>query len=160
MRMAAAKLQIMELLGWSEEQYNHYQWEQGRKYIEVYLPEPGAAKAVRKTREYWNWWKLNWYRRDRAIMDSMQTIEVGEKEFVQNVYVREGQINTLLYKAQPITVAEMEADYREIHDGETLAKAENTFGEILSRSFCNVLAPAIGNLEYSEEPNGGTDEPA
>ena len=62
----AIKADILQLLGWDEERYCFFQYEQGLEYLYEYLKT--QAHVLEGSRIFWNWWKNQWTLRDQELL--------------------------------------------------------------------------------------------
>ena len=64
-----AKHRVMDLLGWTEEQYCMMQYNSGLYYLVLYLKEhKESIRMLEGSRLFWNWWKAKWYQRDMQFI--------------------------------------------------------------------------------------------
>lgn len=62
---------ICQAVGWSEYQYNEYQYETGTQYLAIRMPLESRARAVAYTRIFWIWWMRMWELTDRKFIEQL-----------------------------------------------------------------------------------------
>ena len=130
-RMTGSMLIVMALLEWTQEQYCGFQYESGVIYLRHYLngSEPDI-EIMERSDLFWGWWKLEWYKREGELLDSL----FASKHFG---------------KMKPYHFRE---SYRIINDAKGLADINSPYGKILCQSLCDVLIPQLNRLY---KPIGG-----
>jgi len=81
--LAAVKLQVQNLLGWTDEQYATFQYETGVAYIRRMSDLPlhdALLESILAQKELWSWWRLHWMRRDRHFMEMSSVLFKHEYE--------------------------------------------------------------------------------
>ncbi|WP_346236121.1 hypothetical protein ABDK00_017060 [Niabella insulamsoli] len=62
--------QICQLLGWTDEEYSQYIYENGLQYLRQLLPEaPQLAAKLESSRMFWNWFKRMFNEMDALLVD-------------------------------------------------------------------------------------------
>lgn len=111
---------ICSMLQWSDEQYCAYMEKCGREYLQLYIPrDPQRIDELLATREYWAWWRTNWYQRD---MQFAAGILGGDLELLQLMY-------------------------QELHDPRTLARALYPNGVVLEAGYANMIQRVIDSKQ-------------
>ncbi|MES1223353.1 MAG: hypothetical protein ABUT20_48105, partial [Bacteroidota bacterium] len=66
---ADTKTRIMRLLQWNELQYAEFQFAQGLKYLDRYIPGDAAGiEMLQRNKLFWSWWKNHWMQRDNQFI--------------------------------------------------------------------------------------------
>ncbi|MEQ8547603.1 MAG: hypothetical protein RIC03_06820 [Cyclobacteriaceae bacterium] len=87
-QMSQTKLQIQNILQWTDQQYADFQYEQGVIYIQELCGAPDAvsmADHLIRHSEIWSWWRLMWYKRDLTFLEESTTLFRGE----HSIYYKE-----------------------------------------------------------------------
>jgi hypothetical protein len=92
---------ICKILGWSEEEHAWYIYESGNKYLDILFDGHPAAKTVlEKRKEFWNWWKNLWAKRDESIVENLE-FEGVAKHLCQTYYGMVHDANMLACEIAP-----------------------------------------------------------
>lgn len=97
--MAIQKMEVSNLLGWTDMQYAEFQEEMGIEYIKTELTPknppvsplgrgeshrneevPSLAMELVKFKEFWSWWRLQWMRRDEEFLEMSTSLFPTEYE--------------------------------------------------------------------------------
>ena len=89
--MAIQKMEVSNLLGWTDMQYAEFQEEMGIEYIKTELTpktlpqaqgdtSPSLAMELVKFKEFWSWWRLQWMRRDEEFLEMSTSLFPTEYE--------------------------------------------------------------------------------
>lgn len=86
--MEAARLQVIEAIEWDELAYAGTKWGYGLAYLKQVFPDPQDWMPLERSRAFWGWWKLQWYRREQTWLDHYRAnpdhapfATVGERGF-------------------------------------------------------------------------------
>lgn len=61
---------VLTLLGWSEEQYAQFKYENGLKYLSMYMNGlHDMIRAAESDKMFWNWWRNCWDLRDQVFIE-------------------------------------------------------------------------------------------
>jgi hypothetical protein len=95
--------QVLNLLKWEEEEYNHNRYELGCQYLAVYFgKDQQAIDALSKRTEYWNWWNSMWNVRDEVFAESVtDTMQYGH---ILRMYNELHNVNQLVQEIGPPSV--------------------------------------------------------
>jgi hypothetical protein len=67
--MQSTKKTVMQLLGWSDQEYAEHQYKAGCNYLQAYIPkDPQGIDMLVKSKTYWNWWRNQWHQRDLQFL--------------------------------------------------------------------------------------------
>ena len=83
LRMAinSTQLQVIKQLGWSEQQFAAFQWQQGQAYLHhEFGRQCPMLPSLMQMKEYWSWWRLHWVSRDQDFLDLSSLLFPHEKE--------------------------------------------------------------------------------
>ena len=70
---------ILQLLDWTEEEFSHFMFETGLAYLQAYFGTDIQAIDIVKTRkEFWTWFKNQWYYRDQSFVETFDCSESPE----------------------------------------------------------------------------------
>lgn len=65
---------ILQLLKWTEDEYNDLVLETGIAYLKGMAPEyPQVVKQIASSRIFWNWWREHWQKRDEQFLEECET---------------------------------------------------------------------------------------
>lgn len=88
------KDKVEALLGWDNETYCRFQEEIGYRYLECEnVIDPNAIKELTYMKEFWNWWKMQFIKRDKIFLHD---IEIVNSMFEEGVYSADN--NQYIYK--------------------------------------------------------------
>lgn len=104
---------IVSLLRWDDDRYSRFLFESGNAYLYAYIK--GEAEEViaqiKRSRSFWNWWKLHWEKRDIAFLDSAESVDWRLARQL----------------------------YQNLHDAATLAGEIYPNGEVLGESYAKMI---------------------
>lgn len=63
---------VLDILGWTEEQYCEYQFESGMKQIATILSNEEDARTLSYNKEFWTVFKQNWNNQDDDFILSLR----------------------------------------------------------------------------------------
>jgi hypothetical protein len=111
---------VRTALRWSEEQYADFMYNCGLAYLQFYIGnEPQEVLShIRKSKTFWNWWKLHWQKRDEEFFQKWKE------------EVIDGNCNAGL---------EWLEIYFEYHDPKTLAAEIYPSGVVLGESYATMI---------------------
>lgn len=67
--IAGIQARICDLLRWDEMQYNEFIMDSGNEFIELYYRAvPELIPLVKRSRVFWNWWKVIWWNDDEIML--------------------------------------------------------------------------------------------
>jgi hypothetical protein len=70
--MDEARKTILVMTGMTEEELNEMQWSAALECVERILRKDEYGKnEIPKQGKFWDWWKDQWYRRDRVFLDRL-----------------------------------------------------------------------------------------
>lgn len=93
---------VQQLLHWNDEQFGMYVYETGLEYCAAYFGrDQKTIDQVTRRKEFWNWWKLHWYKRDQCFVEFCQMADGFEDE--------------------PLTVTDRLIIYHDLHRANVLA---------------------------------------
>ena len=144
--MRASMLQVIRLLGWTEEEYYEHQFEQGIAFLEAYLNNDSAIPNILEEKEYWSWWRLEWLGRERDILhalrhdDILYLPRVLRKRF--GIVATGGRevMCVIAAKGQLTSVHALEHVYRGEHDGAKLANGSGRNTEVIDESYARLFS--------------------
>lgn len=78
--------QIVDILQWDEDRYSKYVLECGNAYLYAYIKNEAeeVIAQIKRSRIFWNWWKINWQLRDLAFIESISA--PIKKDVARQVY--------------------------------------------------------------------------
>jgi hypothetical protein len=109
------KIKVLQLVGWTEQQYAQFIYDCGLLYLQCVIDEESdlITSFIRRSTIYWNWWKLHW--------------EMRDAEFIEGCEQWAGVIE------------DHEAVYLNKHHPRTLAAALYLNGKVLEESYCSMV---------------------
>lgn len=136
--MAAAKLEAADWLNWSEEKMNEFQYDCGIAWLKHYLQYAADADMVSGTREFWNWWRLQWYLRDKEWLNLCQQAYWANKTggFGLSPEVREKMCKVVMPDQR-------KSMYRLLHQPDVLADERTEEGARLAASYAKDCVPCL-----------------
>lgn len=70
--IATIRRQIIELLHLDEDKFHHTIYETGMLYLHAYFADEAVIDFVSRRKEFWNWWKNQWFIRDQVFVESLE----------------------------------------------------------------------------------------
>lgn len=71
--MARLRMQVSNLLGWTDLEYASFQEAMGLLFLRSSFGGSGLAgelgDELAKHKEFWSWWRIHWMRRDREFLE-------------------------------------------------------------------------------------------
>ena len=132
--MDAYRLQVCELLGWEETDYQHYLFETGMRYIECYTDyDKDVIDILKSDRRYWAWWRLHWHKRDTFFLN-----------LYHDWHISGAHIDKWDTKAMCKDRSGRQYLYATLHSATDLAKGENADAQVLEVSYIMELMPQFG----------------
>jgi hypothetical protein len=99
-KMIAAKEAVMQLMHWTEKEYNEYQVKMGCQYLQGYIPQcPDEIDALINNRIFWNWWRNEWLFRDTAFITS--DVDQLKPSTRQQIYLNINDADVLRHEIFP-----------------------------------------------------------
>lgn len=76
------KQQVLQLIGWNEEQYTQFIYDCGLAYLQQVVSNESEEilSAIRRSEVFWNWWKLHWEMRDMNFIEICDVWDEGLTE--------------------------------------------------------------------------------
>lgn len=114
---ALVKMQVQNLLSWTDMQYASFQQEMGLAYLSHHYGDAPLVDRIPEHREFWGWWRMHWTQR--------------ELEFLE--------ISSLLFPH------ELEGYYKGMHDPTEMDQTphgiilDNTYDRMMSQLIANAL---------------------
>ena len=106
--------QVLQALGWNEQQYAEYIEQTGRAYLNAFIKGyDSIINEITASKTFWNWWKHHWQNRDKEFLDIIETY--------------------------PEHISSMLDEYTEIHDAKNLADGLYLNGQTLQQSYLNLI---------------------
>lgn len=120
----AIQQQIEKLLQWDDLRYSKYIMECGLMYLRYYIRNEAdeIIDHIRRSKIFWNWWKLHWETRDKAFIET-------------NVDIVDYRLARQLYQNQ--------------HDPATLAAEIYPNGEVLGESYAMMIGQINKEAVYA-----------
>jgi hypothetical protein len=117
-RAERIKTQVCAELRWTEEEYNDFWMDAGRKYLETYLNgDAYSIETLAKSGIFWKWWKNHWMARDESFL-----------EFVVNT---------------AFGISDKRDNYLELHNATTLARCIYPTGVVLNETYANMITDLV-----------------
>ncbi|MNS11898.1 hypothetical protein D3C72_434490 [compost metagenome] len=69
------KRHIVELLQWDDYKYAAFQYEFGLLWLKLEVKDPFVIDQFERSRIFWNWWKVEWHKRDVEMLNSRFAIQ-------------------------------------------------------------------------------------
>lgn len=111
------------------EDYCKLQFEAGLEYLESILPkDQWGQEVLSQSKEFWNWWKLQWLNRDRRFLHQME----------------------LILGPNP-SKKEMQEDYKLYHSPERLKVYPSK--AILEKTYSTMIAKVIDTIHLANSKN-------
>lgn len=161
--MRVCMLQVMEVLGWSEERWCNYVFDCGMMYLAAHLDgDQAEVQRVAETKAFWSWWRMHWMTRDREWLMAEQRrvwsarrnaakvlgIEaVGETDndkVLSACFGRFGNGRQVVQLGQTKDVAASNS-YKELHNPHLLAEGMGVYGKVLEDSYGRDLIKEVNN---------------
>lgn len=162
--MAAAKYQVMDYLGWDEEQLFMCQLVCGELYLMTLLERMEVYDlkyfhTMRDSKVFWGWWKMQWYKRDsewliwlrnewvsgvQAYERALAEYQRERQELVRQQmasldywmsYGNPGQLPPQPQPPKPMAQEHLEAEYTLLHNARMLAEGVTPNAMVLEWSF-------------------------
>lgn len=89
--------QVIELLKWTELEYCDHMNLMGLKYLDRMMPFADQRDMLAVSKEFWGWWKLQWYVREQEFVGWCNMATDGSGLYVRS----DGQMVELLALALP-----------------------------------------------------------
>ena len=116
--MAANMYRVMDELGWSRYKYTILKYAYGEAYLRASLKaDEKTIVLLSSKREFWNWWKLQWY--------------IRENDFF--MCIADEQLNT----------QQMRCLYHLMNDPVMLATDMSSYGKVMEESYARDLVPVL-----------------
>lgn len=107
---------VMWLLHWDAEQYTHFKYEEGMRYLAIYLGgDVHAIGLIERSPVFWGWWKNQWTIREEEYLNDTDRLSM-----------------------QP--VSRREATYCALHDAAALAEEQNPSAKGLGESYASMMS--------------------
>lgn len=73
-RIANARQEILQLLKWDETEHGLFMLESGLTYLHEYFSgDEQVIGFVKGRKEFWSWWKTQWFYRDLAFIEGIDS---------------------------------------------------------------------------------------
>ncbi len=111
---SAIQNKIIQLLQWDDGRYEKFILESGNAYLYAYIKNESEEiiDQIKRSKEFWNWWKHHWQTRDEAFIASIT--DCIKKDIARQLY-------------------------QHLHDPATLAAELYPAGEVLGESYANLI---------------------
>jgi hypothetical protein len=114
--MDFAMYQVMELIGWTRQEYCDFKFNMGIGYLRQTLKDEDAVTQVSLSAHFWGWWKAHWHRREADML-------------------------WRLWKCS--NAATVESVYRTVNHPYNLSLIMTPYGAELEDSYCKDLVPLL-----------------
>lgn len=83
---SAIQNRIIDLLQWDDGRYEKYVFECANAYLYAYIKNEAeeVINQIKRSKDFWNWWKLQWQARDEAFIASI--IQPIKKDVARQLY--------------------------------------------------------------------------
>ncbi len=96
--MAATREVVLKKIGWQEEQLNNFYIDQANAFLKMYFNEDEIpVEAFYKCEIFWQWWKNEWYMRDKTFVSHSDVID---RTRLEDIYCYMHSANYLHKKPQ------------------------------------------------------------
>lgn len=96
--------EVQRLTGLSDLSYCRIQYERGCEYLSHQCSgDQWGVRVMEETTLYWNWWKLQWHKRDQLFLQELCGNECSAwftKWELRNAYDMHHRLNTIISDAQ------------------------------------------------------------
>jgi len=80
----AVMLEVLQQLGWTEQEYCNFKYEMGIGYLHAkHGNDTEIIEAMAATRSFWGWWRLHWTDRDEVFIATKENIG---REYEREIY--------------------------------------------------------------------------
>jgi hypothetical protein len=93
--------EIQKAIGWNESEYAQFIYDCGLAYLIYYIGDESEEilSQIRKSRIFWNWWKIHWEKRNEGFMVKLN--DHSEVEDWLEVYLETHDPKTLASEIYP-----------------------------------------------------------
>src|SRR5438309_1137907 len=101
------KMQVLYLTGISDEQYNNFQIDMAKAWVEFYWQNIIDTKVLLNTTIFWRWWVLQWNGiDDRSILQTLYTTPPAQR------HTKYRELHQYVFDADNLLQQYMTKDFR------------------------------------------------
>ena len=78
--MTQAAKQICQVLGWPDDQYYWFKYQQGCEYLKHFSAPAGVKAIIERSAQFWGWWKLLYNQRDEIFLAELSDMRITRRE--------------------------------------------------------------------------------
>lgn len=76
---AVTRMQVLKLLGLTDQQYGEYVMEHGMAYLRLHLGDNLMGKSLAETALFWGWWRNHWHSVDMEFVAAARQLNEVER---------------------------------------------------------------------------------